>query len=121
MTKREAESIIRRLVHDWARERGIEAQAAEQPSFSDFKSWLSDKGYSHLLQFRSVAGPDDDAERWFHHRGRCGADRLVPGHLCRQQVARWLGRPTISRIVSSISAHVRRMERNENGWKRSRS
>ncbi len=65
MTKRESEPIVRRLVHDWARERGIDIPPTEQPSFSEFKSWLSANGHSHLLKFRSVAGPDDDAERWF--------------------------------------------------------
>jgi hypothetical protein len=36
-----------------------------QPSFIDFKSWLRENGYSHYLNFRSVMGPEEDAERWF--------------------------------------------------------
>lgn len=35
------------------------------PSFSSFKDWLSANGYSHYLNFRSVAGADYDAEMWF--------------------------------------------------------
>ena len=38
---------------------------ATQPSFVDFKSWLRESGYSHYVNFRSVMGPEEDAERWF--------------------------------------------------------
>lgn len=38
---------------------------ASHPSFSDFKAWLHEEGYSYLLDFRSVMGADEDAEQWF--------------------------------------------------------
>jgi hypothetical protein len=37
----------------------------DQPSFSDFKWWLSERGYSRYMDFRSFAGADYDAEIWF--------------------------------------------------------
>jgi len=63
--KSECETAIRHLCHEWGRSRGIPSRPDFQPSFADFKSWLSEKGYSHYLHFRSVAGPDYDAEMWF--------------------------------------------------------
>ncbi|SMF83556.1 hypothetical protein SAMN06265365_15013 [Tistlia consotensis] len=63
--KDEAERVIRHLCHEWARESGIPREPVDQPSFFDFKSWLSMKGYSHYLNFRSVMGANYDAERWF--------------------------------------------------------
>lgn len=65
MKKTEAEPAIRHLVHEWAETVGIEPGSLRQPSFSTFKSWLTEKGYSHYLRFRSVRGPDGDAEQWF--------------------------------------------------------
>jgi hypothetical protein len=65
MKKDECETAIRCLCREWAKERGIPYAPVDQPSFSDFKSWLSSKGYSHYLNFRSVMGPDSDAETWF--------------------------------------------------------
>ncbi len=63
MKKSESEPIIRGLATDWLRTLSEEKQ--EHPSFSAFKDWLSTKGYSHCLSFRSVAGADYDAEMWF--------------------------------------------------------
>jgi hypothetical protein len=65
MKKSEAEPAIRKLVHDWAGAAGVTVGQSEQPSFSAFREWLSVNGYSHYLSFRSVAGPLEDAERWF--------------------------------------------------------
>jgi hypothetical protein len=65
MKKDESEKAIRHLCHEWGQLRGIEPGSVKQPSFSDFKSWLREKGYSHYLNFRSVMGPEEDAERWF--------------------------------------------------------
>ena len=63
MTKRESEPLIRHLCHVWFD--GLPDPKPEHPSFSVFKSWLSEKGYSHYLRFRSVMGADYDAELWF--------------------------------------------------------
>ena len=65
MQKDECEKAIRQLCHEWAKVRGISSAPVDQPSFSDFKSWLNEKGYSHYLNFRSVTGPMYDAESWF--------------------------------------------------------
>ena len=67
MTKSESETAIRQLCHMWAQECGIDTRDDPDfhPSFGTFKSWLSQKGYSHYLRFRSVAGADYDAEMWF--------------------------------------------------------
>ena len=63
--KADCEKAIRYLCSAWAKERGIPSRPEFQPSFGDFKSWLSQKGYSHYLNFRSVMGPLYDAETWF--------------------------------------------------------
>ncbi|MDG4874163.1 hypothetical protein P9273_03500 [Mesorhizobium sp. WSM4935] len=65
MKKDEAEKAIRYLCHEWAKDRGLTITATDEPSFSDFKSWLREKGYSGYLEFRSTMGPLEDAERWF--------------------------------------------------------
>lgn len=65
MNKKEAEPLIRHLVTVWAKETGFDSDTGKQPSFSAFKTWLSQKGQSGLLIFRSVAGADYDAEMWF--------------------------------------------------------
>jgi hypothetical protein len=63
--KSDCESIIRQLCREWARVRGIPSRPDFQPSFVEFKSWLRENGYSRYLNFRSVMGPEEDAERWF--------------------------------------------------------
>lgn len=63
-TKAECEDAIRVLIHDWAKERGLNI-GIDHASFSDFESWLRAKGYSHYLNFRSVRGAREDAESWF--------------------------------------------------------
>jgi len=67
MTKGEAERAIRYLCGVWAKESGIPLRPTEQPSFSDFKAWLHGNGHGHYLAFKSLAGPDYDAEAWFDH------------------------------------------------------
>jgi hypothetical protein len=49
----------------WARDAKLTPLELEHPNFSAFKAWLDVKGYSHYLDFRSVAGADYDAESWF--------------------------------------------------------
>lgn len=63
MKKPECEKAIRSLAATWARETGV--NVSDHPSWSSFKNWLSEKGYSGYLNFRSVMGPDYDAEAWF--------------------------------------------------------
>jgi hypothetical protein len=65
MKKEDCEKAIRYLCHEWAKARGIPDPPIDQPSFSDFKAWLVEKGYSYYLNFRSVMGADYDAEMWF--------------------------------------------------------
>jgi hypothetical protein len=65
MKKSDAEQAIRQLCDEWAREAQLTEADLKHPSYSTFKSWLSAKGYSHYLNFRSVAGADYDAELWF--------------------------------------------------------
>lgn len=65
MKRSEAEPAIRHLAHQWAKEAGVEIASAEQPSFSAFKRWADQRGYSVYFTFRSSMGALDDAERWF--------------------------------------------------------
>ena len=62
MKKSESEPIVRRLAKDWFATLPKDKQ--EHPNFSSFKEWLSEKHYSHYLNFRSTGGADDAAERW---------------------------------------------------------
>lgn len=65
MTKGEAETAIRHLCHEWEKDKGVQFGPADHPSFSEFTTWLSRKGYSHYLDFRSRMGALYDAEVWF--------------------------------------------------------
>ena len=70
MKKAEAETALRGLAHTWREEKGYPLPGTtEFPgfhySFSAFESWLSEKHYSHYLDFRSTGGARDCAERWF--------------------------------------------------------
>jgi len=65
MKRSEAESAIRHLTHQWARQTGVEVGSAKQPSFSAFERWADERGYSGYFRFRSTMGARDDAERWF--------------------------------------------------------
>ena len=64
MKKDECKTAIRSLCGEWAKACGISISPTEQPSFYDFKSWMSEKGHGLYLNFRSD-NPDSDAERWF--------------------------------------------------------
>jgi len=64
-SKAECERAIRGLVRKWANLKGILPGSAEMPCYSEFRSWVNGQGYSHYLDFRSVAGPSYDAEQWF--------------------------------------------------------
>lgn len=65
MKKKECEKAIRALCSQYARARGIKMDAASEPIFSDFVSWLRDAGYGQYLEFRSAMGARYDAEMWF--------------------------------------------------------
>jgi hypothetical protein len=67
LTKPEAENAIRDFATKWFRQThsGVADPSTVMPSFADFVSWILYQGYGDCLQFRSVAGPLEDAERWF--------------------------------------------------------
>lgn len=64
-TKIECEKAIRHLATEWAKTQPDRHSPNWHPSFIAFCRWLDDNGNSHYLKFRSVAGPLEDAERWF--------------------------------------------------------
>jgi hypothetical protein len=64
MTKQESEKAIRYLCTEWAKLRGIQIPPIEQPSFSDFYSWVREN-YGHYLTFRSTLSVSDHVEAWF--------------------------------------------------------
>lgn len=64
-TKAECETVIRQLVHQWAKANSIKPGSETIPSFSEFRSWIDLQGLSQYLNFRSVMGPYEDAARWF--------------------------------------------------------
>jgi len=72
MKKSESEPTLRHLCHQWREERNhpLPGHSDMHYSFSDFKTWLREKGHSHYLDFRSVMGADEDAERWFDQEMR---------------------------------------------------
>jgi hypothetical protein len=63
MKKSECEKAIRHLARQWCAV--LTPEQRSHPSWLTFKEWLAEKGYSGYLNFRSVAGPDYDAEKWF--------------------------------------------------------
>jgi hypothetical protein len=63
--KEDSKKAILQAIHMWAKERGISPSPDYHASFLDFKAWLDENHFSHYLKFRSVAGPDYDAEMWF--------------------------------------------------------
>ena len=65
MKKAEAQPAIRHLVREWAKATDFDRTSGERASFSEFKSWLSEKHYAHYLSLRSEGGPAMDAEQWF--------------------------------------------------------
>lgn len=75
MKKDEAETALRSLCHDWAREAGVQQQVGKLHSFAAFRSWLEHRGHGHYLDFRSVRGARADAETWFDQEmGQSGWD-----------------------------------------------
>ncbi|OSI32776.1 hypothetical protein [Bradyrhizobium canariense] len=63
MAKAESERTIQALATTWYDT--LAEERREHPSFSEFKTWLSNNHYSHYLHFRSRMGADYDAEMWF--------------------------------------------------------
>jgi len=59
MKRTEAEPAIRTLVHQWAEAAGIAVGSTEQPSFSAFRRWVEEQGYSGYF----VSDP-----RWAHSK-----------------------------------------------------
>lgn len=64
MTKQESEKAIRYLCTEWAKLRGIRIPPVEQPSFSDFYSWVQEN-HGHYLRFHSTLSVLDQVEAWF--------------------------------------------------------
>lgn len=64
MTKQESEKAIRYLCTEWAKLRRIQVPCVEQPSFSDFYSWVR-QNYGQYLSFRSTLSVSDQVEVWF--------------------------------------------------------
>lgn len=64
-TKPDCEKAIRYLSTEWAKTQPGRYQTDWHPSFMVFCRWLEENGYSHYLEFRSVAGAHEDAELWF--------------------------------------------------------
>ncbi|MDO8273558.1 MAG: hypothetical protein Q7U82_16815 [Gammaproteobacteria bacterium] len=64
MTKQESEKAIRYLCTEWAKLRGIQTPPIEQPSFSDFHSWVKEN-HNSVLKFRSTLSVSEQLEAWF--------------------------------------------------------
>jgi hypothetical protein len=64
MTKPESEKAIRYLCTEWVKLRGIQMPPTEQPSFSDFFSWVQEN-HGACLSFRSTLSVRDQVEAWF--------------------------------------------------------
>jgi hypothetical protein len=65
LKKSECETAIRELCHKFAEDKGFTPRPDYDPGFITFVNWVNQKGYSQYLNFRSVAGPQYDAEMWF--------------------------------------------------------
>lgn len=65
MKKGEATEALHQLFPMWAEETNQLCEPSAHLSFIAFKNWLTQKHYSHYLDFRSGADADDDAEIWF--------------------------------------------------------
>lgn len=64
-TKAEAETVVRKLVHDWANEIGHNLASGQCPSFVAFRQWAEQSGDGCYFRFRHVGGADRVAEWWF--------------------------------------------------------
>lgn len=60
--KDDAERTLRFLCHEWETAKGKRFGPNDHSSFSEFTSWLDQKGYSHYLYYRSQMGAPHDAE-----------------------------------------------------------
>jgi hypothetical protein len=67
-TKPECEAAIRQIFEEWRFEPAQRGIAEVNLSYSEFRVWVDQKGYSNYFKFRSLAGPEEDAERWFAQR-----------------------------------------------------
>jgi len=65
MKREEAEPAIRHLCHEWRKERGLSDAELQRASYSEFRLWCDEKGYSRYFGFRSRMGAEYDAELWF--------------------------------------------------------
>ncbi|WP_336966898.1 hypothetical protein [Sphingobium aquiterrae] len=65
MKRTEAEPAIRSLVHQWVKTAGFAVGSVRQPSFSAFRRWAEEQGYSGYFVFRSTMGALEDTEHWF--------------------------------------------------------
>ena len=65
MKKSECEPAIRQLCRQWRKLDSVKELPAVELSYSSFKRWADEQGYSQYFKFRSVAGADYDAEMWF--------------------------------------------------------
>jgi hypothetical protein len=68
-TKRECEAAIRQMFEEWRFEPTQNGIAEVKLSYSKFRAWVDQKGYSKYFKFTSLAGSsEEDAERWFSLR-----------------------------------------------------
>jgi len=70
MEKAEAEPIIRDLIRQWAQLIRFDPQSGEKRGYAEFRLWLHQGGYSHLMDFRSPRGTIRDIEQWFKEETR---------------------------------------------------
>jgi hypothetical protein len=69
-TKPQCETAIGQMFNQWRLEPAQQDIAEVDLSYSKFRAWADQKGYSSYFKFRSVMGPEEDAERWFAQRFR---------------------------------------------------
>jgi hypothetical protein len=67
-TKPECEAAIRRMFEEWRFEPAQSGIAEANLRYTKFRAWVDQKGYSNYFKFRSLAGPEEDSERWFAQR-----------------------------------------------------
>lgn len=112
MKKTEAESAIRSLCHDWVSQQ-TNAELVH-PSFSNFATWLEANQYGHYLKFRSLAGPEYDAEMWFDAEikaARFRATKIDLAEILEQLMATLSptasgGDTSLDRITKRLSRHT---------------
>jgi hypothetical protein len=65
LTRTECEKAIRALSREFMADPSKSDADRAHPSFSKFKAWLDQKGYTGYLRFRARIGADMQAELWF--------------------------------------------------------